>query len=1041
MASAPRDAATADIVGFAGAARRAPDPAPAIVGGIDGLIGTTVFGWAYDSAHPGRRVGIAVYVGERLVGETVANGLRRERVGVSQHDGYCGFACQIPPQEFVAGGAIRIFAERAELTEAPLLLGPEWLDGFFEPIVRGVARGWARERVREPARARLDLVIDGRRSHSLIADVLRDELSAQGVGDGRFGFAEALPSLCFDGEEHRIELRHSRTGVSLAPGPRPFRASFAGAVERLDHNGGAGWVFCREAPDRPVTLDIRINGERIRTVADLPRTDIRGLHGVERCGFEFAIPAALPRDAEITVDLFVAGTANPAIAGPFRFTPLARVIAQLEGLAAAERRDSGPQSPLGSTIVPALVASLRAGYQGARLNLDLDLALFRGPDAAVDTVVDVVIPVYRGLDETVACIRSVIGSVNATRSQIVVVNDASPDPLLAAALAEFARNGAITLVTLAENGGFPAAANAGIALHPDRDVILLNADTLVPDGWIDRLRAAACRTDATGSATPFSNRATICSYPRINQDNDLPDDLDWAELDRLCARANEGLTVDIPTAVGFCAYLKRAMLREVGPLNAERWGRGYGEENELCILAAARGWKHVLAADLFVVHHGAVSFGPGQRAELLTANLGTLNTLYPDYFPRIMAFLRDDPPAAARRAVDWARLARLGGRFMLLVTHRLGGGTAIHVDAMAQQLERQGHEVLVLEANSDAEGRVWLRNHRLGTASVYALPGEFDALVTDLRHCGVWHIHFHQIMGGAGWASLPQRLGCHYDVTVHDYSPFCPRVDLIDENRRYCGEPPASVCERCIALNLPAPEWQRSYRSLGGLGEWLQFHAGFLSGARRVFVPSLDAKERIARRFPNARYEVKPHPEATQVVTIRRPDPGTTARVAVIGAIGANKGYDLLLGCAQDALKRELPLEFRLFGYTADDTPFRRLANVRMTGEYAHAALPRLLQEHPCDIALFLSIWPETYCYALSDAYGAGLYPVALAFGALRERIEATGVGSLISPASTPAEINTAILREVERAGQWPGTIAFGSSFEDLLGDYYDLAI
>ena len=563
----------------------------------------------------------------------------------------------------------------------------------------------------------------------------------------------------------------------------------------------------------------------------------------------------------------------------------------------------------------------RAGSEPA---LSLDLTPFQVPAAAVADIVDVVIPVYRGHDETVACIESVIASANATRCEIVVVDDCTPDPRLRAALREFERSGAITLVTNPANLGFPASANAGMSLHPDRDVILLNADTLVPRRWVDRLREAAYRHGNIGSVTPLSNRATICSYPEINRDNELPGDIAWEELDQICAEVNAGgAAVELPTAVGFCAYLKRAMLREVGLLNAERWKRGYGEENELCILAAARGWKHVMAPNLFVVHHGAVSFGKDGRKAGLETNLATLNRLYPDYFPRVMEFLREDPAAPARRAIDWARLRRLSTRFMLFVSHRYGGGIAVHVEDMARRLAAEDCHVLILEANADNRGSATIRNLTLGTRSVYALPREVDALVADLRASGVWHIHFHHIMGGQLWAALPGQLGCPYDVTVHDYSFFCPRIDLIDEQRHYCGEPAVEVCERCIALNLPHPQLQGAFRDRGGLPAWLALHRSLLAGARRVFAPSRDVAARMARHVPGVDYAVRHHPEPARGVAIRRPASSVAARVAVIGAIGANKGYDLLLGCARDALKQDLPIEFRLFGFAANDTPLR----------------------------------------------------------------------------------------------------------------------
>ena len=290
-----------------------------------------------------------------------------------------------------------------------------------------------------------------------------------------------------------------------------------------------------------------------------------------------------------------------------------------------------------------------------------------------------------------------------------------------------------------------------------------------------------------------------------------------------------------------------------------------------------------------------------------------------------------------------------------------------------------------------------IRNLAIGTRSVYALPNDSDALIDDLRSCGVWHIHFHQIMGGARWAALPTQLGCSYDVTVHDYSFFCPRIDLIDEAGQYCGEPAVEVCERCVALNLPHADLRGAFRDRGGsMTAWLGLHRRLLSGARRVFTPSWDAASRMERHVSDIAYEARYHPEPKRRAGLRRPASTAVARVAVIGVIGTNKGSELLLACARDALKQGLPIQFRLFGYTADDAALRRLSNVHVTGEYRRAELPRLIAENPCDVALFLGIWPETYCYALTDAYELGLYPIALDFGAIGERIAASQVGTLL---------------------------------------------
>lgn len=1030
---------SADAAIAAPAAAAQPQPRCNTVGALDGLIGASVFGWAYDRDFGRRRVGIAMHIDGEMVVETTANGLRRELAGVGNHDGFSGFVCPIPPEKFLPGAVVRIFADGTELGAAPIVLGPQHVDGVLEPLAGATAGGWVRERVLAPTRAVLDMYVDGRRARTITADGLRPELKRHGIADGCFGFAEVLPDSCLDGSEHRIEFRHRASGTVIAPGARRFTASFVGVLERLDQHAGGGWLFCREAPTRPVALDIVVNGETVPVVADFSRADVHAVHGVHACGFEFAIPESVSRHREITVEIQVAGTRNAALPGPFSFTPMSRVIEALEGIAG----EAPEHSPIRETIVPGLLAALRAHERRSGpldVALRLDLSQFSKPLAPVANIVDVVIPVYAGHDETIACLNSVIRATNKTEREIVVVDDCGPEPKLREALRAYSHAGAITLIVNPQNLGFPGAANAGMSLHPDRDVILLNSDTLVPSGWVDRLREAAYRRGNIGTVTPLSNRATICSYPEINRDNDLPADMAWEQLDALCAGVNDGRAVDLPTAVGFCAYLRRAMLRETGLLNTERWKKGYGEENELCIQAAARGWKHILAPNLFVVHHGAVSFGVDGRKELLESNLPTLNRLYPDYIPRVMDFLRDDPVAGVRRSIDWARLQQLGNRFMLHVSHRNGGGTNVHVEDMARRLTAKGHHALILEANADDRGVASVRNLALGTRSVYRLPAERDELIADLRAAGVWHVHFHQIMGAARWANLPAQLDCAYDVTLHDYSSFCPRIDLIDEDGRYCGEPAVDTCERCIALSQPHADLRGAFRDRGGnMAAWIGLHHRLLSGARRVFTPSRDTAARMERHIPGIAYEPRYHLEAPRRVAIRRPVSTATARVAVIGALGINKGSELLLACARDALKQGLPIQYRLFGFAADEASLRRLSNVQMTGEYKRQDLPRLLAESPCDVALFLGIWPETYCYALSDAYEMGLYPIALGFGAVGERIAASKVGTLLERQASPGEINAAILAETARSQEWPPMVEFGEECEDLLADYYRL--
>ena len=267
-------------------------------------------------------------------------------------------------------------------------------------------------------------------------------------------------------------------------------------------------------------------------------------------------------------------------------------------------------------------------------------------------MLDIIIPVYRGLAVTQRCVESVLSTVGEDAA-VIVINDLSPEPELTAYLQQLAacRPQAITLLEHYHNWGFVATANQGMRLHPERDVILLNSDTEVSGNWYQRLQACAYRQANIATVTPFSNNATICSYPRFCEDNPLPDNTTLAQLDAACQQANAQQWLAIPTAVGFCMYIKRACIEQIGTFDEARFGHGYGEENEFCLRAQAQGWIHALSADTFVYHQGSVSFADS-KAVHQPLGAKALLALYPHYDQWIAQFIQADPIAPYRQRIQ-----------------------------------------------------------------------------------------------------------------------------------------------------------------------------------------------------------------------------------------------------------------------------------------------------------------------------------------------------------------------------------------------------
>jgi GT2 family glycosyltransferase len=320
-------------------------------------------------------------------------------------------------------------------------------------------------------------------------------------------------------------------------------------------------------------------------------------------------------------------------------------------------------------------------------------------------VIDVIVPVYRGVEETRVCLESVLAATGTAAFELVVVDDCSPEPAVVELLAALAAAGRITLLRNETNRGFVASVNRAMALHPGRDVVLLNSDTEVANDWLDRLAGAAHSAPDIGTVTPFSNNGTICSYPYEDWGGSVPGTLGLAELDRLVARTLSGERADLPTGVGFCIYLRRDCLDAVGLFDEAHFGRGYGEESDFCMRAGARGWRSVLAADVFVLHAGSVSFGD-ERAQRVREAEPVIAALHPDYARNVAAFLLQDPLRFQRQRISQARAA-LGGEEALAVVAEVFAereAKAAEPRRLAEALRDDGNALRRLLEDSRAHG-------------------------------------------------------------------------------------------------------------------------------------------------------------------------------------------------------------------------------------------------------------------------------------------------------------------------------------------------
>jgi glycosyltransferase involved in cell wall biosynthesis/GT2 family glycosyltransferase len=317
-----------------------------------------------------------------------------------------------------------------------------------------------------------------------------------------------------------------------------------------------------------------------------------------------------------------------------------------------------------------------------------DLGMRRG-----DCVV--CIPLYGGHRLFVECLHSVLRHTPES-ALVLVADDASPDDGGLRLLRELDASGElgrdVVYIRQPANRGFVGNVNSAMAMADPADVVVLNSDCMVAEGWLDGLREAVYSDTTLATASALTNNGTILSVPFRNRPApQLPQEwtLDQAAL--AVRRASPRLRPRIPTAIGHCMYIRRTALDLVGDLD-EAFAPGYGEEVDFSQRCLARGLSHVAADDVLVWHHGGGSFGPAAR-RFQEEHDRIVESRYPSYAPSVDAAATDRYGPLAR-TLGAARRALLGLSVTVDATC-LGStaslqGTQLHALELIHALWRHG---------------------------------------------------------------------------------------------------------------------------------------------------------------------------------------------------------------------------------------------------------------------------------------------------------------------------------------------------------------
>jgi GT2 family glycosyltransferase len=247
---------------------------------------------------------------------------------------------------------------------------------------------------------------------------------------------------------------------------------------------------------------------------------------------------------------------------------------------------------------------------------------------------DIIVCVHNGLSFIRECLVSVQASMGSA-DRLIIVDDGS-EVETQRACEEFVMFDPerTKLIRRDKGSGFCRAANDGLKNSNAPTIIVLNSDTIVTEGWIDRIDKCLYSNWQIGLVGPLTNAGSWQTIPSWTsaQAAIVPIKKDKITLnaiknycDGLSARYDYPIVEQIN---GFCYALRREVLDEVGQFDEMRFPNGYGEEVDYTFRVQDAGYLCAVAIDCFVYHAKTKSYTPESRIKLNKAGQDQIQELY-----------------------------------------------------------------------------------------------------------------------------------------------------------------------------------------------------------------------------------------------------------------------------------------------------------------------------------------------------------------------------------------------------------------------------
>lgn len=627
--------------------------------------------------------------------------------------------------------------------------------------------------------------------------------------------------------------------------------------------------------------------------------------------------------------------------------------------------------------------------------------------------VDIIVPVYNAYEYTEECIKSVLKNTDLNKHRLILINDKSPDEKIMPMLQKYVSENEdkqIVVLENEENSGFVKTVNRGMC-YSKNDVILLNSDTEVTNNWLEKMITCAYSNDYIATATALTNNGTIASVPNFGVDNDLPKNMTLEQYAKMIEDISLKRYPELTTGNGFCMYIKRNVIEEIGLFDDITFEKGYGEENDFCYRALDHGYTNVLCDDTFIYHKGTQSFKKENltktRAAIIDDHMKKLRAKYPIYTTKTDQFLALNPIKDISKNVLLNTLIYKKRKVLFLVNEweenmEMTGGTSLHLKDIILGIKENtacfvlapfkydlntfklylysgeyGKEIASFKTDINLYGQITYTNDSYK---------EMIKTIFDSFHIELLHVH-HFLFQTFDAIDIAKERNVYSIITLHDLYMSCPSINMVYEEK-FCEVNKNRNCEKCLKNRYGVES--------DILQNWRTTCKKVLEKFDKIIVPSQNTKEQFEKIYKDLKIEVIEH----GVNLIKIDNKKETKRnedvfnVSFVGAMAPHKGSRILTELIKK--NKDNAIKIHLIGKSEDKNLNKNTSNYINHGAYRRGELPKLLVENNIDLVCIFATWPETYSYTLTETYMAKVPVLTFDIGAVGDRVKKDKLGWVI---------------------------------------------